>query len=363
MLALPQLQQEAQHHNAEHQARQQQAQAAQQEQQRQQRRLGEWVHLQRHRQTENQQQQSQQQHRHAENQQPQQQQQQPPLNNEHGGSGSSSVSSQSRQQQHVNVQHGNVGAAAGVGVTAQMNGGSSKKESGRRRKRRGAQRAFKAPLLRLDPAKLATLSMLCDQLPWLQHVRLAVNLLPGSGPEAAASTAMLSVLLQALQKKSSGLQSVEVRGRVCVCKREKVCVFCVCLVCVREQGRRTDLKKGAKRNSALSQTTCNTLASQVRMSNASLYKELLCQRGMSGVVSPQLAALWGRILTGLRELVLVSVAFCFLWLIVTVMNACTSLMPFSFFPNYYCSHITHRLSRASEAFAWPHLQAFWMESR
>jgi hypothetical protein len=47
------------------------------------------------------------------------------------------------------------------------------------------------------------------------------------------------------------------------------------------------------------------------MSNAELYKDLLCQRGMSGVVSPQLAALWSRTLTALRALVQVRVGMVF----------------------------------------------------
>jgi len=42
---------------------------------------------------------------------------------------------------------------------------------------------------------------------------------------------------------------------------------------------------------------------QIRMSNSKLYKELLSQRGVAGVSSTQLNAMWARILSSLKALV------------------------------------------------------------
>ncbi len=88
--------------------------------------------------------------------------------------------------------------------------GSSNPSFAHGRASKGACAGHKVPLLRLAPPQLAVLSVLCCMLPWLQDVRMAVNLLPGTGPEAAATTVSVELLLAALQKHTN-LQSVEVR--------------------------------------------------------------------------------------------------------------------------------------------------------
>lgn len=145
-----------------------------------------------------------------------------------------------------------------------------------------------------------------------------MNLLPGASPEAAATAAMLCMLLTALQKHPD-LRSVEVRRRALCCPLRGPWLCATsghARPAVRPVARKGAVRgmdaiarRAAHHVSYFKRSVCDSRAralarharAQVRMSNPELYEALLAQRGVAGAAAGT-DVLWARLLSGLRGL-------------------------------------------------------------